>query len=657
MATDNKKHGINRSFLNESVSPKSDFYEYAGGGWVKQNPMPDDFSCYGQFNVVNEKARKQVKELILNLENNPDSKIKGTVAQKICDLYKMGMDEKRLNEEGAAPILPTLQQLKEKVKEQNFTDLMAWLHMGLDNAFFGVGVGADPKDSNMNILHLGETGLGLGDRDYYLEDNDTNRKIMEAYEKYVKTIIKLTGFTDEEAERIWKVVIDLEKKIAEIKMTREERRNPVLHHNIFSIEQLQKEFDFINWTDFFNKLGLNEVKSLNITSLEYMRKIGSIISSISLPELEDYLTYNIIANSTGLMSDDFHDANFEMYGRVMNGQKEQKPRWKRALALPNSMFGEAVGELYVDKYFPKENKDYMLALVENLRKSLDNHIAQLSWMSEETKKKAREKLAVMSVKIGYPDKWKDYSEIEIDPEKSYLENVQKASVWFTKDNFSKLNKPVDKTEWHMTPQTVNAYYSPIVNEICFPAGILQPPFFDITADDSLNYGAIGVVIGHEMTHGFDDQGRQFDKDGNLTDWWLAADAEKFNTLADKLVNQFNEVEIAPGVFANGRFTLGENIADQGGLNISLTAYLDTNPQQNDIDGFSPLQRFFLSYALVWAGSITDEEKLARTKTDPHSLAQNRVNVTLKNINAFENAFSISDGDAMYRPESERVEIW
>ena len=659
MPTSINKHGIERNNLNQEASPKQDFYEFACGGWIKNNPMPDEFSSYGQFDVLREKARKQVQDLILNLEVDPASKVKGSIAQKISDLYNMGMDEHRLNSEGADAIQPTLREMRSRLEKDDLTSLLTWLHMGLDSTFFSSGVGPDPADSNNNILHIGEAGLGLGDRDYYLEDNETNRKILEAYENYVKKIMILSGYseTDTDAERVWNTVIGLERRLAEIKMTREQRRNPALRHNIYSVDQLQKEFPIVDWNKYFEGLGLNDVKSANVSSIAYMAAIPEIANKLSPQELEDFIAYNLITNSTGLMGDDFIDADFEMYGKVMSGQKEKKPRWKRAMSLPDSMFGEAVGELYVDKYFPKENKEYMLALVENLRKSLDKHISQLKWMSEETKTKAREKLSVMSVKIGYPDKWKDYSEIEIDPTRSYLENVQRASIWFTKDNYSKFNKPVDKAEWHMTPQTVNAYYSPIVNEICFPAGILQPPFFDITADDALNYGAIGVIIGHEMTHGFDDQGRQFDKDGNLTDWWTAKDAKKFNSLADKLVDQFDKVKITPDVHANGRFTLGENIADQGGLNVSLTAYLDSKQSEGSIDGFSPLQSFFLSYANVWAGSITEEEKLARTKTDPHSLAKNRVNVTLKNLDLFEKAFLIQEGDEMFRPETERVIIW
>lgn len=371
------------------------------------------------------------------------------------------------------------------------------------------------------------------------------------------------------------------------------------------------------------------------------------------------MTFESVSDAADLLSDEFIDAAFELYGRVMSGQEELKPRWKRAMAIPNSMFGEAVGKLYVERYFPEVNKEYMRQLVGNLKSSLGKHIETLSWMSGETKAKALEKLESFTVKIGYPDKWKNYSEIQIDPKKTYLENVLEASKWFNMDNRSKLNKPVDKEEWHMTPQTVNAYYSPISNEICFPAAILQPPYFDPKADDALNYGAIGVVIGHEMTHGFDDSGRKFDKNGNLEEWWTPEDAERFKELADKIVEQFDAIEVAPGIYANGRYTLGENIADQGGLRIALSAYLDSRngKEGEEIDGFSPLQRFYLAYANVWAENIREEEVKLRVKTDPHSGSRERVNATLRNIDEFHEAFDIKEGDPMWRKKEERIVIW
>ena len=649
---------INKENLDDSISPRDDFYMYACGGWMKMHPLDPEHSHFGTFDLLRENSRKQLQDLITNLSENPDSKIQGTNAQKVCDLYAMGMDCERLNNEGAAPVLPFVEKIN-NADISELPQLIAWIHSGLGGSFFSTGVGADPKNSDRNIMHIGEVGLGLGDRDYYLKENESNAKIMAAYEKYVKRIMELVGYDQAAQQRVWGNVISLETEFARHKMTREERRNPILRYNLKSFAEIKKDYPLFDWETYFRNLGITDLTEANITSPGFLSFINSYIPTLTEQQIKDYLTFDIVSDSSGVLSDDFHDANFEMFGKVMSGKEEPEPRWKRAMAIPNSMLGEAVGELYVNKFFPDENKKYMLNLVENLRKALGKHITDLSWMSDSTKAKALEKLDSLTVKIGYPDKWKDYSGINIDTSKSYLENVYNASVWYTRDNYSKLDKPVDKSEWHMTPQTVNAYYNPTSNEICFPAGILQAPYFSLDADDALNYGAIGVVIGHEMTHGFDDQGRQFDKDGNLCDWWQPSDSERFNKLADGLVSQFDAVEVAPGVFANGRYTLGENIADQGGLRVALTAYLEylKGKEFSEIDGFSPIQRFYLSYANVWAGNIRPEEILVRTKTDPHSLGKNRVNVTLRNITQFLDAFGIKSDDKMFRPESERVVIW
>lgn len=652
------KHGIEKANLDSDVDPKQDFYMYACGGWKKNNPLGAEFSRFGTFDQLRENARNQLKELILNLSDNPQSKIKGTNAQKVSDLYALGMDSARLNREGAAPLMPMLDKIN-SMKPEEFTSTLAWLHNGLGGSFFGTGVGADAKNADMNIMHIGEPGLGLGDRDYYLEQNETNGKIMAAYERYIKRMMELIGYDKKEQQRVWDNVISIETEIARNKKTREERRNPQLRYNMMTMDEILKSYPNIDWKGYFSALGLPEVDKANVSSVKYMEFINEYLPKLNQQQIKDLMTVDLVTSSSNLLSDDFQEANFEMFDRTMSGIEQMEPRWKRVMTIPNSMFGEAVGELYVAKYFPEENKTYMKQLVENLRKALGKHIDNLSWMSETTKAKAREKLATFTVKIGYPDKWKDYSGIQIDPSKSYLENVSEASKWYSQDNYQKLGKPVDKDEWHMTPQTVNAYYNPTTNEICFPAGILQAPYFDLTADDAQNYGAIGVVIGHEMTHGFDDSGRQFDKDGNMADWWQPEDTEKFTALADRLVAQFDAVEVAPGVNANGRFTLGENIADQGGLRVALTAYLDSmkGKELNDIDRLSPAQRFYLAYANVWANNIRDEEILSRTKTDPHSLGENRVNVTLRNLEPFFEAFGIKEGDKMFRPVSERVVIW
>lgn len=652
------KHGIDKANLNININPCDNFYMYACGGWMKNNPLGPEYSRFGTFDQLREKAREQLKELILTLSDNPESKIKGTNAQKVSDLYSLGMDSERLNREGASPVLPMVDKIN-AMTDDDFIETLAWLHNGLGGAFFGTGVGADAKDADMNIMHIGEAGLGLGDRDYYLERNETNDKIMSAYERYIKRMMELVGYDTQSCQRVWENVIMIETEIAKNKKTREERRDPKLRYNMLTMEDIKKTYPNIDWEMYFKHLGLDNVDKANITSVKYLDFINEYLPSLTLQQIKDMMVVDVVTSSSNLMSDDFQEANFEMYDKTMSGTEEMEPRWKRVMTIPNSMFGEAVGELYVKKYFPEENKEYMQQLVENLRNSLGKHIRNLSWMSDTTKSKALEKLSTFTVKIGYPDKWKDYSGIQIDPDRSYLENVSEAAKWYAQDNYQKLGKPVDREEWHMTPQTVNAYYNPTTNEICFPAGILQAPYFDLTADDAQNYGAIGVVIGHEMTHGFDDSGRQFDGNGNLSDWWQKEDVEKFTILADKLVAQFDALEVAPGVHANGRFTLGENIADQGGLRIALTAYIDYMKGKNiqEIDGFSALQRFYLAYANVWANNIREEEILSRTKTDPHSLGEYRVNATLKNIDEFVKAFDIKEGDAMFLPESERVVIW
>jgi putative endopeptidase len=656
---ENIKKGINQSNLDLNIYPGDDFYQYANGGWMKANPLTAEYSRFGMFDKLRENNREQLKALITTLSEDPDSKIQGSIAQKVSDLYALGMDSERLNREGAAPIMPYVQRIKQFSKATLAAD-MAWLHIGVSGGtLFSSGVSSDAKDSNMNILHIGETGLGLGDRDYYLESNETNQRIMEAYEVFVKRLMELIGYTTTEQQRVWDNVISLETEFAKCKMTREERRNPQARYNICSLDELCAKYPNFDWKTYFDNLELKNITKINVLSPQFYKALNELLPSLSEEKLKDYIIFNAVGEATGVLSDDFVNASFELYDRVMSGKEELEPRWKRAMSLPNSMLGEAVGELYVKKHFPEENKEYMKGLVENLRVALGEHIDHLSWMSDTTKAKAHEKLNAMSIKIGYPDKWKDYSEIQIDKEKSYLNNVINAAIWYVKDNYAKLGKPVDKEEWHMTPQTVNAYYSPLNNEICFPAGILQAPYFDLKADDALNYGAIGVVIGHEMTHGFDDQGRQFDKDGNLFNWWKEADVEQFKTLSDRLVEQFNHVEVAPGVTANGRYTLGENIADQGGLRIALTAYRNATKDSTEetIDGFTPLQRFYLSYANVWAGNIREEEILVRTKTDPHSLGRLRVNETLKNIAPFFDAFAIKNTDKMWRDENDRVVIW
>ena len=652
-----KPHGIDTENLDPTVSPKEDFFLYACGGWMKKNPLPAEYSRFGMFDKLRDNSREQLKDLIVNLSQHKDAKTPDTLAQKISDLYAMGLDEKRLNEEGATPLRPIIEKIA-NADTDRMEDLLGWQHLGIGGSFFGCGIGVDAKNSDIYILHLIEVGIGLGDRDFYLEKSERNDEILAAYRKYVKRLMELIGYDEQAQERVWNTVIKLETEFARHKMTREDRRDPKKRYNIMTIEEIRKEFPDFDWDRYFSLLGFENVDKANVINPEFTKFITSYIPTLTEQEIKDYMTYESVADASGLLSQDFYDAGFE-FDRVLSGVEEQEPRWKRAMRIPNSMLGEAVGRLYVEKYFPKENKEYMKSLVENLKTALGKHIQASPWMGDETKAKALEKLSTLKVKIGYPDKWKDYSEIHIDPKKSYHENVLEASKWFYKDSFSKLNKPVDKEEWHMTPQTVNAYYSPLSNEICFPAAILQPPYFDPTADDALNYGAIGVVIGHEMTHGFDDSGRQYDKNGNLSEWWTPEDASRFNALADRLVEQFDAIEVLPGLHANGRYTLGENIADQGGLRIALTAYLDSvkDSPAEDIDGFTPLQRFYTAYANVWAENIRDERIQLSTKTDPHSIGKLRTNAALRNLDEFHEAFGLQEGDPMWMDEKERVIIW
>ena len=645
--------GVDRNNLDESIAPQEDFYQYACGGWMKANPIKAEYSRFGTFDKLGESSREQVRSLIDNLDRK--NAAPGSITQKIGDLYAMGLDSVRLNKEGAAPIMNDVKTIN-NTKRADIIDLMSNM-IGV-NAFFGTGVDADMMNSNMNTMYWQQGGLGLGDRDYYLENSENIVAVRDAYKKYLKTISALIGYSETEQNRFVENVMSIETALAKAAMTREELRNPMASYNPMTLDQITTQFPNVDLRRYFKNQGLNNVDIVVVGQPKSFAAVDSIMKNASEQELRDYITAGYVSTAASYLSDDFINAEFEL-SKAVSGVQQLQPRWKRALSVPNGMLGEAVGQLYVEKYFPQSSKDKMLELVNNLKIALGQHIDNLTWMSDATKAKAQQKLATFTVKIGFPDKWRDYSGITIDPKKSYWENI-KAAIKFNVDfNLADYGKPVDRDRWYMPPQTVNAYYSPLTNEICFPAGILQAPFFNPDADDAENYGAIGVVIGHEMTHGFDDQGRQFDKDGNLKDWWTAEDAEAFNKLADQLVAQFDEIIVLGDTHANGRFTLGENIADQGGLRVAFTAYQNSlkGKERKDIDGFTPEQRFYLSYANVWAANIRDEEILSRTKTDPHSLGRWRVNATLRNLQPFFDAFNVKEGDKMFRSVNDRVVIW
>ena len=645
--------GFDTANLDATVSPKDDFYDYACGGWMKANPLKPEFSRYGTFDQLGELNRSQVRDLVMGLDAAKATP--GSNEQKVADLYAMGMDSVRLNKEGAETVAADLATIAATPREK-LVDLMATMP-GV-SAFFATGVEADLMDSNTNTMYWQQSGLGLGDRDYYLEDNDRAKAVREAYVKYLKQIAALAGYSEADAARLADNVMAIETQLAQSQMSRVELRDIAAGYNPRKVADLDKEYANVNLKNYFALQGLDNVDTIIIGQPKYYATVDSMLSSASEEALRDYFAAGYLSSAASYLSDDFVNAEFEL-NKVLSGVEEQQPRWKRALSVPNGVLGEALGELYVAKYFPPTSKDKMVTLVENLRTALGQHIENLTWMSDSTKARALEKLAAFHVKIGYPDKWRDYSKLTIDPKLSYWKNVQNAIIFNNEYNLADYGKPVDRERWLMSPQTVNAYYNPTTNEICFPAGILQAPYFNPEADDAENYGAIGVVIGHEMTHGFDDQGRQFDKDGNFANWWTEEDAAAFNKLAEELAAQFDQIIVAGNTHANGHLTLGENIADQGGLRVAYTAYHNAlgDSEGETVEGFTPDQRFYLSYANVWAGNIREEEILSRTKTDPHSLGRWRVNASLRNIEPFFTAFDIKEGDKMFRPENERVVIW
>ena len=655
----NSTPALDPSNMDTSVAPNESFYQYATGGWQAKNPLKPEHSSYNMFNVLNDNNEIRINELFTQMtKENP---AKGTVNQKIADLYQLGLDSVRLNQEGAAPIRAELETILSLDDKKQLTPILSVMQMTSSSPLFSFGPEADLKDSKVNALYIGQSGIGMGDRDYYLDAE--NESIREAYKTYLNRLFTLAGLEESQVSKATDAVMRIETELAKNMRSNVELRDLQRMYNPMATADLKKNYDAIDWKYLFDFAKINPERVI-VCQPEYMEALDKLIETTPIEDLRYYLASQYLNAAAPYLDDNFYAASFDFYGRTMSGKQEPRPRWKRAMAIPNSALGEAVGEMYVEKFFPAEDKARMMTLVENLRTALGQHIDQLDWMSDSTKMRAREKLAAFHVKIGYPDKWKDYSTLEIDPTLSYWENIQRASEWATRDQLAKVGKAVDPEEWLMTPQTVNAYYNPTTNEICFPAAILQPPFFNPAADDAVNYGAIGVVIGHEMTHGFDDQGRQFDKDGNMNNWWTDADAEAFKQKTDILVKQFDAIEVLPArgdqpaVFANGSLCLGENIADQGGLRVAYTALMNTlnGTEPEPIDGLTPAQRFYLSYATVWAQNIRDEEIARLTKLDVHSLGQWRVDATLRNLQDFFDAFNITDGK-MYMPVEERVIIW
>ena len=653
-----KQEGVPAIDINnfdESIARNDDFYQWATGGWQRNNPLKPEYSRYGSFDVLRENNEIRINELFDEMTKTEAEF--GSVEQKISDLYKMGLDEERLNAEGAEPISKALNYILSINSREELVAKLANLHIDGIGAFFYSYPAADLEDSNMTILYMEQGGLGMGNRDYYTDEN--NAEIKAAYRVYLSKIFTLAG-VDGDVEKMVESVMAIEDRLAAKHWTNVECRDIVKGYNPYTFEAFKAEYKGVDWDAYFNALGVKKIDKLVVSQPSSFANTLDVISTASVDELRAYVAAHYIDAATSFLSEEFALASFEFFGKTMSGTEEIRPRWKRAMSVPNSILSEAVGQMYVAKYFPESDKARVETMVANIQKAFSKHIDALDWMGEETKAKAQEKLAAFTVKIGYPNKWKDYSTLNVDPSKSYWANVVEANRWYSADSMSEVGKPVDREKWLMSPQTVNAYYMPTTNEICFPAAILQPPFYNPNADDAVNYGAIGVVIAHEMTHGFDDQGSQFDKDGNMKDWWTAEDRAAFEKKTQVLVDQFNAIEILPGLYADGKFSLGENIADQGGLRLAFTGLTDyawAEGRPADIDGFTGEQRFYIGYATLWAQNITDKEKENLTKNDVHSLGRNRVNATLRNIQSWYDAFGITEEDAMFMPVEERVIIW
>ena len=651
--------GIRLENLDASVKPGDDFFQFADGGWNAAHPLTDEYARFGSFEQLAEDNRKQLKSLIDEIvaaDNEP-----GSNAQKIADLYKMVLDTARRDREGLNPIRTWIEKVEAVKERKEIFPLMVEMDLnGLVGNYFGVGIGADMMDSKNNLVSIGQGGLSLGEKEYYLDTDDATTAIREAFKKHIVRMLTLCGFDEKTAQKKMEDVMLIETRIAQKSYSAVQQRDPAANYHKMSFDQLKKDYKGIDWQLLFDSMGIGDCDFVDVGQPEPIHEVEAILAQVSVDAHKSYIEWQLIDHAASRLTTELDKANFDFYGKVMSGRQEQQPWWKRATSTVSSVLGEAIGQLYVEKYFPASSKERMITLVRNLQIALGERIDAQDWMSDSTKAVAHEKLDAFYVKIGYPDKWRDYSKLVIDPSKSLFENNMAISRFFLEDMIErKYKKPVDNTEWFMTPQTVNAYYNPTTNEICFPAGILQYPFFDMSADDAFNYGAIGVVIGHEMTHGFDDQGRQFDKDGNFTDWWAEGDADKFKAHVQVISDFFDSIKVLPDLNANGALTLGENIADHGGLMVAYQAFKNATKDAplETVNGYTPDQRFFMAYAGVWAGNIRDEEIRNRTKSDSHALSRWRVNGTLPHIDAWYDAFGIAEGDALYLPKEKRASIW
>ena len=660
MADEPLKSGINLADMNTSAKAGDDFYEYACGGWMKANPLPAAYSRFGSFDRLGEDNNKRINSILKELETGTYQQ--GTIEQKLSDYYKLAMDSVRREQEGLQPVMPIIKKLEAAKTLQQLFDVQLEMAKYGDSEFYNAGLGADEKNASQNILSVNQGGLTLGQKDYYLETDEATTKIREAYKKHIVRMFQLFGFSKGQATKKMQNVWKLELALAKVSKSRTELRDPQANYNKMTLQEFNSKYPNLKLEQVMNASGLKSqyMQELVVGQPAFMEGTNELLAKIKPAEYRDYMEWGVIVSAASYLNDEVREANFDFFGRTMTGRKQDHPLWRRATSQVQGAMGQALGRIYVKKYFPAAAKERMVKLVKNLQIALGERIAAQEWMDDSTKVNALLKLNTFYVKVGYPDKWIDITKMTVDPKKSYYENhIENLKFWNEYYIDHMAGKPVDIDDWYMTPQTVNAYYNPTTNEICFPAGILQVPFFDMTADDAFNYGAIGVVIGHEMTHGFDDQGRQFDKEGNMHDWWKESDGKNFTERTDKYADFFSQIDVLPDLKANGRLTLGENLADHGGLQVAYAAF--KNATKNNplpvIDGLTADQRFFLAYAGVWAGNITEAEIRNRTKSDPHSLGRWRVNGALPHIDAWYEAFGIKEGDKMYIPKEKRLQLW
>ena len=652
--------GLNEADFNKSVRPGDDFYEYACGGWMKNNPLPAAYSRYGSFDRLQEDNDKRINGILKELQSNTYAK--GTIEQKLSDLYKLAMDSTRRNKEGVAPVMPLIKKLEAAKSVKQLLAIQLEQAPYGEQEFFYAGFGADEKNATQNILSIYQSGLTLGQKEYYLDNDKATAGIREAFKKHVVKMFQLFGFSKSAATKKMQNVMKVETALAKVSKSRTELRDPEANYNKMTLKEFEAKYPNLPLVKVMNAKGIDTkfLQEMVVGQPDFLEGANKVVGALKPAEYRDVLEWSLVEGSANYLNDAAAAESFDFYGKIKAGRKENHPLWKRSTGQVERVMGEALGKIYAEKYFPEAAKQRMLTLIKNLQIALGERIAAQDWMDDSTKVNALLKLNTFYVKVGYPDKWTDLSKLEIDPAKSFYDNMQACAKFWNAHNIEHtVGKPVDRDDWHMTPQTVNAYYNPTTNEICFPAGILQYPFFDMTADDAFNYGAIGVVIGHEMTHGFDDQGRQFDKDGNMHDWWKEADGKNFTERTDKYADFFSAIKVLPDLNGNGRLTLGENLADHGGLQVAWTAYKNATKRNplGEKNGLTADQRFFHAYAGVWAGNITEAEIRNRTKSDPHSLGRWRVNGALPHIDAWYEAFGVKEGDKMFIPKQERLELW